>query len=186
MFTPLESEIYGSKGALALLSEPSGHIGLTAAERDACARLLPWTRIVQPGSTVLEDGSTVDLISYVLENQHDLVLKPSISYGGDGVILGSGSGVTTEMWRQHVIKAAEGRSSVVQRLIRPVHELFPSRVHRGLDAWTVAWGVFTTRHGYAGTFTRGLPVDANIQVVNRSSGASFGCAFHEPRRRQAV
>ena len=180
VFTPLSSEIYGSKGALALLSAPSGRHGLTDAERDACARLLPWTRLVRPGHTELEDGTSADLVGYVLEHQDDLILKPTMSYGGQGVQLGADPDITGAVWREAVVDAAEKGASVVQRLVCPAPELFPSPVGGGLEEWTIAWGVFTTGHGYAGAITRGFPTEERVRTVSRVNGALCGCTFHEP------
>jgi hypothetical protein len=177
IFTPLDAEAYGSKGALALLSEPAGQIGLTPEERDACARLVPWTRRVHSGETFLEDGSRVDLLAYVLEHQDDLVLKPSLSLGGKGVVVGAGPGITPAVWEKALAQAMNS-SYVVQRLVRPVPELFPSATPGGLADWTVVWGVFTMRQGYAGFVARAVPADAGISVVNLAQGALVGCGFH--------
>ncbi|ROO62633.1 hypothetical protein EDC02_4615 [Micromonospora sp. Llam0] len=177
MFTPLEAELYGSKGALALLSDPTGQIGLSDEERDACARLLPWTRRVAAGEVTLEDGATVDLIAYTLQHQNDLVLKPSSSYGGSGVMVGADPSITPAMWREALAQAING-SYVVQRLVRPAPEMFPSTSAGGPVAWRVAWGVFTMRRGYAGTLVRAVPAQAGDAVVNIAQGAFVGCCFH--------
>jgi len=62
----------------------------------------------------------------VLEHQDDLVLKPSLSYGGNGVVAGAAPGITPAMWRSRLAQAVNG-SYIVQRLVRPVPELFPLR-----------------------------------------------------------
>jgi len=89
IFTALDAEMYGSKGALALLSDPVNQVGLTPEERNTCVRMLPWTRRVLAVETSVEDGSRVDLLADVSEHQDDLVLKPSLSYGGHGVVVGA-------------------------------------------------------------------------------------------------
>jgi hypothetical protein len=177
MFTPLDAELYGSKGALALLSDPAGQIGLTAEERDACARLLPWTRRVHAGEAVLEDGSSVDLLAYALAHQNDLVLKPSFSYGGSGVMVGADPAITPAMWRDALTRAVDG-CSVLQRLVRPEPEWFPSAAPGGPVAWNVVWGVFTMRQGYSGAMARAVPTEAGDAVVNIAQGAFVGCCFH--------
>ncbi len=183
IFTPLDAELYGSKGALALLSDPHGQIGLTPEERDACARLVPWTRRVHAGETSVEDGTRVDLPAYVLDHQDDLVLKPSLSYGGSGVIVGADPGITPAMWRNGLAQAVNG-SYVVQRLVRPVPELFPSATAGRMTAWTVAWGAFMMRQGYAGMVTRAVPADAGAGIVNFTKGALVGCGFHAQARKK--
>jgi hypothetical protein len=177
MFTPLDAELYGSKGALALLSDPTGQVGLTPEEQDACTRLLPWTRRVRAGEAFIEDGSRVDLLAYMLEHQDDLVLKPSLSYGGNGVVMGADPDVTPAMWRNLLAQAVNG-SYVVQRRVRPVPELFPSATPGQLAPWRVLWGVFTMRQGYAGMGVRAVPADTHEGIVNAVQGALLGCGFH--------
>lgn len=178
MFTPLDAEAYGSKGALALLSDPAGQAGLTLEERDACARLLPWSRRVYAGQACVEDGSPVDLPAYVLDHQHDLVLKPSLSYGGNGVVVGADPDTTPALWQDHHARAMNG-PYVVQRLVRPLPEFFPSATPGHLVPWTVTWGAFTMRQGYAGMHPRGVPADARRSVVGGPKGGAFmGCGFH--------
>jgi hypothetical protein len=177
IFTPLDAELYGSKGALALLSEPAGQSGLTPEERDACARLVPWTRRAQSGDAVLEDGCRVDLLAYAFEHQDDLVLKPSLSYGGKGVTVGADPDIAPAAWRNELAQAMND-SYVVQRLVRPVPELFPSGTPGCLAAWTVAWGAFMMQPGYAGMVTRAVPAEAGAGVVNFTKGAHVGCGFH--------
>ena len=176
IFTPLDAELFGSKGAIALLSE--NHAVLTTEELDACVRLVPWTRLVRAGKTSVEDGSRVDLLTYVLEHQDDLVLKPSLSHGGKGVVVGADPDVTPAVWRDRLAAAVEHGSHVVQRLIRPVPELFPSETPGDLAPWTVAWGVFVLQQSYAGTLIRAIPADAGDVVVNFATGALIGCSFH--------
>jgi hypothetical protein len=178
MFAPLDAEAYGSKGALALLSAPAGQAGLTPQERDACARLLPWTRPVHPGQASTQDGHRVDLPAYILSHQHDLVLKPSLSYGGNDVVVGADPDTTPALWQDHLARAMKG-SYVVQRLVRPLPEHFPSATPGHPAPWTVTWGAFTMHQGYAGMHPRGVPADARRSVVGGPKGGAFmGCGFH--------
>jgi hypothetical protein len=183
VFTPLDAELYGSKGTLALLSDPDGQIGLSPGEREACARLIPWTRRLRTGEAFLEDGTGVDLLAYALEHQEELVLKPSLSYGGTGVVIGADPDVTPAVWRDRLARALNA-PYVVQRLVRPLPELFPAKTPGRLDAWTVTWGAFTMRQGYAGMLARAIPADGQGRsVVNfRKGEALVGCGFHVPSR----
>jgi hypothetical protein len=180
MFPPLDADLYGSKGALALLSEPANQIGLTPEERDACTRLLPWTRPVRAGKTTVEDGRRVDLLAYTLENQEDLVLKPSLSYGGTGVVVGADPDITPQRWR-NLLTQAVNDAYVVQRRVRPLPDLFPSTTPGNPAPWTVVWGVFTMWQGFAGVCTRAVPADAQRSTVNFEKGGAYaGCGFHPP------
>jgi hypothetical protein len=177
VFTPLDAEVYGSKGALALLSDPAGQAGLSAQERDACARLLPWSRRVRAGRAVLEDGRSVDLLAYAEQAQNDLVLKPCFSSGGSGVTVGADPRVTPEAWRDALQRAVDG-CYVLQRLVRPTPDLFPADAAGGPLPWNVVWGVFTMQGGYAGAFSRAVPAEVGDAVVNVAQGAFVGCCFH--------
>lgn len=177
MFTPLDAELYGNKGALALLSNPEGRSGLTPEQQDACARLLPWTRQLRAGKVVLEDGRSVDLFDHALDHQKDLVLKPSSSHGGHGVVIGGDPDVSPAGWRDHLERALDS-AHVLQRRIRPRPELFPSAGDGDPTLWTLAWGVFTMTRGFAGAIVRAIPADDGSRVVNFANGALVGCVFH--------
>src|SRR6185437_7249790 len=70
MFTPIGSELYGSKAALALLSDERHRDRFTAAELDVFDRILPWTRAVRPG-----------LLAYARAHREELVLKATLLHG---------------------------------------------------------------------------------------------------------
>jgi hypothetical protein len=176
MFTPLDAELYGSKGALAWLSEPWGLTGLPDLVRAACERLLPWTRRARPGPVRAPDGEAADLLCYAREHKDDLVLKPSFSYGGYGVVMGADCGPGD--WDEYLTRAL-AEPYVVQWRVRPAAEPFPVNPGQECDDWTVAWGVFMMRRGYAGTFVRAIPADARGAVVNLSNGSVVTGGFHQ-------
>lgn len=176
IFTPMDSEVYASKGALAMLSDERNRHLFDPAELASLDRILPWTRMVRPGPVTLEDGSRADLVEYALANRHDLALKPTLLHGGNGVLLGWDDQTTDEAWRERLTEAVDG-PYVVQRRIQPVPELFP-----GPDGdpvpWIIAWGVFTVVNGYGGVFARANTVGSGVGVINLGSGSSVGCAMH--------
>jgi hypothetical protein len=175
MWTPLDTEVFGSKGSLALISDERNRHVFTASELACFDRILPWTRMVRPGPVKLADGTRVDLLDYAVEHQDDLVLKPSLEWGGQGVQPGWQAGTSPGTWRAQ-LAAAAGGPYVLQRRIRPVPELFPS--DDGVPVpWNVAWGVFTGEAGYGGTITRAATVSSGLSVLNLSSGALLGCCL---------
>ncbi len=96
---------------------------LTDEERTLGARHVPWTARVQDGP-LLVDGETHDLMTYVVRNQADLVLKPNDDYGGKGLVLGSQ--VDPATWRRKVEEASMGTHvSVLQRRIPLFQTAFP-------------------------------------------------------------
>ena len=179
IFTPLDSEMFASKAALAMLSDEANRSKFDADTLASMDRVLPWTRMVRTGPVTLETGEQVDFLDYVLANRHDLVLKPTKLHGGEGVLLGWRDDTSDQLWEERV-RAAIDEPWIVQRRIRPVSELFPVP---GSDAdpipWVVNWGVFTVVNGYGGTFTRAMRVDADAEIIGLFRGAYVGCALHE-------
>ncbi|WP_030062306.1 hypothetical protein [Streptomyces novaecaesareae] len=177
LFAPLEAELYASKAALAMLSDEHNRGLFGADELAALDRLLPWTRMVRPGAVTLEDGTTADLLDHALAHRHELALKPTVSHGGHGIVLGWDESVTAERWHEQVT-AALGGPYVLQRRIRPVTELFPDE-HGRLQPWLIVWGVFTMANGFAGVLARGTAVESGVGVVNVANGAFSGSALYE-------
>jgi hypothetical protein len=75
MFTPLDSELFGSKASLAMLSDERKRRLFTPAELASIDAILPWTRMMRPRLVTLEDGQSVDLLDYALARGDDRVLK---------------------------------------------------------------------------------------------------------------
>jgi hypothetical protein len=176
IFTPMDAEMFASKGALAMLSDEANRSLFTADELASLDRILPWTRMVRPGPVTLEDGSRVDLLDYALSHRDDLALKPTSLHGGQGVLLGWRPDTTAEAWEEQVRAALDG-PYVIQRRIRPVPELFPTD-EGDPEPWIITWGVFTVLSGFGGIYCRGTSVESNVEVINLGSGAYSGTCLH--------
>ncbi len=176
MFTPLDSELFGSKAALAMLSDERNRHLFTAAELASIDRILPWTRAVRPGPVTLEDGQRTDLLDYAFGHQDDLVLKPTLRYGGQDVLPGWHHQTSPGLWRDRLEQALDG-PFVIQRRIRPVPELFPGDPGSEAVPWIVAWGLYTGASGFGGIITRAGTVESGLAVLNVSSGAHVGCCL---------
>ncbi len=175
IFTPLDSELYGSKAPLAMLSDDANRDLFTPAQRAAIDRVLPWTRMVRDGPVTLEDGRTVDLLGYAASHPAGLVLKPTLLHGGLGVLPGWHPDVSAQVWRDRLASAAGG-PYVLQRRIKPVPELCPGENGEPV-AWIVTWGVFTRPTGYGGVFARAFPADSQLAVLRAGTGAFVGCCL---------
>jgi hypothetical protein len=171
IFTPMESQLYGSKGALALLSDETNRHLCTPAELASLDRLLPWTRMVRPGPVTV-DGERVDLLEYATGNRENLVLKPTARHGGLGVQ--AGWLVEADEWARQ-LRSSMNEGFVLQRRVRPVPEPFPGE--RGLEPWVLTWGAFLCGGGYGGMWVRGT-TDPDTGGVNMATGASATCCFH--------
>jgi hypothetical protein len=179
IFTPLDSEMFASKAALAMLSDEANRKVFDAETLASMDRILPWTRMVRSGPVTLENGREVEFLDYVLAKRDDLVLKPTSKHGGEGVLLGWSDDTSDELWEER-IRAALDEPWIVQRRIRPVSELFPvPGSHADPVPWIVNWGVFTVVNGYGGTVTRAMTVDSGAEILGRSVGVSVGSGLHE-------
>jgi hypothetical protein len=175
-FTPIDTGLYASKGALAMLSDEENRSLFDAGELASLDRILPWTRMMRPGPVTLEDGRRVDLLDYALTHPHELALKPTLMHGGIGVLLGWRADVSAETWEEQIRAAMDG-PYVIQRRVRPAPELFPDDDGQ-LVPWIVNWGVFTVVNGYGGVHARATRVESNVEVIAISNGASSGGCLH--------
>jgi hypothetical protein len=172
IFTPLDAELYGSKGSLALLSDEAYRHRYPDDELAALDRILPWTRMVRSGPVTV-DGRQVDLRAHAITNQQELVLKPTALHGGDGVLLGWQADAAT--WAARVDEAMDN-PWVLQRRIRPVPETFLT--DDGEEQWLLTWGAFLVADGVGGFLIRGSQ-DLDGGVVGMSTGATASCCFFQ-------
>jgi hypothetical protein len=175
VYTPLDGDLFASKVALAMLSDHRNRHLFSAAELASIDRLLPWTRQVRPGPVTLEDGSTAELMDYAVAHAADLVLKPAMLHGGEGVVAGWQQGLSEREWRG-LLATASGRPYVLQRRVRPVPELMPGEPGE-LEPWSVTWGTFAIGGKHGGIVTRGVPVRSGHDVINVGAGASGGAGM---------
>jgi hypothetical protein len=109
------------KAAFALLTDERSAAWFTPLEAETIARCVPWTRRLREGNTS-HRGRTIDLLPYVRAHRADFVLKPSDSYGGRGVVLGSA--LDASGWDSALERCSRG-DHVVQQALRPQVLEFP-------------------------------------------------------------
>ncbi len=109
------------KAFFAILTDEAFSHLLTPEERELVGRVVPWTRRVEERRT-RKNGTEIDLVPYVLDHRHSLVLKPSHEYGGRSVILGSETGPAE--W-DAAVRVALAAAWVVQERVPIPEELFP-------------------------------------------------------------
>jgi hypothetical protein len=170
LFTPMVADLFGSKGALALLTDEQYRHYYSPAELASLDRILPWTRMVRPGPVTVA-GRQVDLLTHALAHRDELILKPAMLHGGSGVLPGWLTG--EQDWRQALTDAMDA-GYVLQRRVRPATEAFPA--DDGVRHWALSWGAFLTINGYGGMYARGA-LDPD-RPVNVTTGASSTCCFH--------
>lgn len=142
MWTPMEANLYGEKGCMALLSDPRWNGVLTADERALVDRVLPWTRSINRDVPQLEA-----LIEECRDRRPGLILKPNSMYGGIGVV--GGWECDSAQWGEALERGmAEG--AIVQERIEPAPETVVNPATGADEEWRTLWGVFYTPNGYAG------------------------------------
>ena len=122
MVNPFRCKMLHKKMSLAVLSDERNAGLFQAAEREAIAAHIPWTRRVEERRTT-HDGRAVDLLPYISENRETLVLKPNDEYGGKGILLGW---ETDQAVWDSTIRAALNDPHIVQERIPLPTEPFPS------------------------------------------------------------
>ena len=170
---PVDSDIFSSKAALAMVSDDANRHLFTSAQRESIDRIVPWTRLVRDGPVTAPDRSSTDLLSYAIARQDELILKPSMGAEGAGVIPGW-KDLTPEQWSACVTGAAEPWY-ILQERVRPEPELFPGD-DGDLIPWNPVWGLFTGTPGYSGIYVRAV-MDPEAGVINHALGASVGSSL---------
>jgi hypothetical protein len=173
LFTPMDAEMFASKGALAILSDERNRAVFDAEELASLDRILPWTRMVRRGPVTLPGGERRELADYAIANQAELILKPVLLHGGQGVL--PGWTASPGQWRQQ-LTAAMDSPYVLQRRIHPLTEPFPA--DDGLRPWALSLSVFNGAPGFSGLYVRGS-TELDGGVMNTVAGAFSTCCFHQ-------
>ncbi len=173
LFAPIDAELYGSKGALALLSDEANRHLFGGTELASLDRVLPWTRMVRPGPVTVGGGGQADMAEYAFAERENLVLKPTALHSGAGVI--QGWLTSPDEWRRQLGAAMDG-PFVLQRRIRPLAEPFPAE--NGQQPWALWWGVFLGAPGYGGAIVRGS-TDPDAGIKSMPHGSTGTCCFHQ-------
>ncbi|GAA3221239.1 hypothetical protein ACFP63_00340 [Oerskovia jenensis] len=179
LFSPLNSDLFGSKACFAMLSDEENKHAFSPAELGVIDRLVPWTRSMTGADQRACDG-TGSLAEHVMRERRELVLKPSIGHAGRGVV--AGWMTEDDEWAQLVRTAVLG-GYVVQRRVPSVAERFPlldptDNEHRSAGCF-LHWGLFVTDAGLSGGFVKGV-LDREQDIRYLGDGSHVGCIFHAP------
>ncbi len=79
---------FDQKGILECFTSPDFERLFSRSEAALLKAHVPWTRVLTARKTTGPDGRTVDLPEFVFQNREGLVLKPSWSSGGEGILIG--------------------------------------------------------------------------------------------------
>jgi hypothetical protein len=154
LWTPMESNLFGNKGCLAMLSDARNRHLFSKEEIDVVERVLPWTRAVY--------GDVPDeLIQDCQARRENLILKPNYRYGGSGIV--AGWECDADDWANELTDAAD-YGFIVQERVVPRDEPVVDPQTGALERWQAAWGLFLTPNGYAGAYARALPADVSAVI----------------------
>jgi hypothetical protein len=124
MVNSFRAKLLHKKSIFALLTDERFQGPLSAEQRAAVARHVPWTRVVHAGSTTYQ-GAQVDLLNFTRANRERLLLKPNDEYGGKGITIGWES--TADEWDAALKQALES-PFVVQEKVTIAYEPYPALV----------------------------------------------------------
>lgn len=166
-------ELLSYKLNLALLSENEDSDFFTSEEKKRIKKYIPWTRKIIPGYTYYR-GKKVDIKSFINGNRQDLIIKPSVGYGGDGVHIGHKT--AQNCWEQAIETAIKKKDWLVQEYIEPTSYLY-QQGENGCALHDTVWGFFVFGPYYAGEWIRVLPQVSNQGVINCHQGAEVSIVF---------
>lgn len=119
---PFRSKLLHKKSIFAIITDERVMPHFTAEEQEAIKSAVPWTRLVRDGKTLRFDGTEIDLLPWIRENQQNLVLKPNDEYGGKGVYIGWA--MSADEWESAIAEAQES-PFVVQWKVKAPKVAFP-------------------------------------------------------------
>jgi hypothetical protein len=122
MVNTFRCKILFKKASLAVLSDERNAALFAPPQRAAIAKHIPWTRVMEPRTTIGPDGNAVDLVKWSLANKDRLVLKPNDDYGGKGIVLGWT--VEQPAW-EAAVETALATPYVVQQKVKLPFEAYP-------------------------------------------------------------
>ncbi|HEX4953897.1 MAG TPA: hypothetical protein VF017_10950 [Thermoanaerobaculia bacterium] len=164
--------ILADKRNLALLSELERSPLLSAEERAAISRWIPWSRPIKAGYSH-RDGERLYLPEYISANRESLVMKPARSGKGANVHLGRST--SPDLWTQVLREALAARDWIVQ----DYHQSLPYLCQmgdRGCAVHDLVWGIFVFGSRYGGGFLRVMPRDLHVPI-NSARGALEAILF---------
>jgi hypothetical protein len=172
LFTGPASRILNDKRNLALLSELLDSGLFTPAERDEIERYVPWSRGLGERETVYA-GQQIELAEFVRDNQHVLVLKEALAWGGDKVHVGRAC--DRSEWRRLVASCLAEGTWIVQEFVDASPWCFQHDA-AGCCPHSLVWGIYVYGQNYGGCLPRLAP-SSHGEVVNITQGAQVGFAI---------
>src|SRR5687768_11086608 len=128
MVNSFRSKLIHKKALFAVLTDRRYAALFTDAELAAISAHVPWTRIVRDEMSDYE-GEQIELLEFVRQNSHRLVLKPNDDYGGHGITIGWN--VDQSDWDAALAEAVANGDYLVQERVPTAREIFPALTDDG-------------------------------------------------------
>jgi len=123
MVNSFRSKLIHKKALFAVLTSSAYASLFNHNELEAITGHVPWTRRVRPGRSDYY-GDQIDLLEFISERRHQLVLKPNDDYGGHGIYIGWN---TDEIgWDEAIHNALGNGDYLVQERVPTAREVFPA------------------------------------------------------------
>lgn len=126
---PLRSRLGSTKALLSILTNPEYDHFFTEEENSMKRLHLPWTRRLIDADKFY-GGKKIYLIDFLKDEKETLILKPSLGYGGKGVVIGRET--KDEDWNQAIDRAVKGEYVVQEFVNIPIFSV-PVVVNRKLE-----------------------------------------------------
>lgn len=167
------SDILSSKLNLSLLSENEDSGLFTPQEEKLIRDYIPWGRKLLPGTTTYH-GEKVEMEDFVHRHQDNLVLKPAVGYGGDGILIGHNT--SPEEWRSAISTGFEQQSWLIQEHVETPYFLYQNGP-TGSQMHTTVWGFFVAGSTHSGQWVRVMPDTNKKGIINCHQGAEVSVVF---------
>lgn len=123
MVNSFRSKLIHKKALFAVLTDQRRAGLFSGAEQQAIRSHVPWTRLVRDEKTNYF-GEEIELLKFINDNRHKLVLKPNDDYGGHGITIGWNSDVIN--WEEALRGALTNGDYLVQERVPTARETFPA------------------------------------------------------------
>ncbi len=114
MVGSFRSDVAHSKKLFAFLTDERWRHRFTHAERTTIDAHIPWTRVLRDERTLFR-GRVDDLPRLAIEHREHLILKPTTSFEGRGVMLGTET--PADRWAGEISRIAAGGTHILQERV---------------------------------------------------------------------
>jgi amino acid adenylation domain-containing protein len=165
--------LMSNKLNLALLSEHEDSPLFNETEREAIKTYIPWTRKIQPSETLYK-GEKIQLVDFIRQNREQLVMKPAVGYGGEGVAVGKY--ISQAQWETVLQTALQKGKWLVQEYV-PALPLLYQYGENGAEPHIGVVGFLVFGNRFARGAIRMLPCSKRSGVINFHQGARVSILF---------